>query len=258
MGSRPRRISAWKLRPPRLRLAVRSLPRLWAGAATLVLVAVIPAAAQDAAGGQDAAAAAQDRLSGSVRILPDAPVGVPATPAPAIPAVRLDLLNSTLKVDNAAGVALDLIPNLEVNAGSKLGFRITTRKAGYLILLDVDATGKLTQIFPSTATISHLSRDAPNLLKPGRPLTIPQLGSPYAGFEFIAEPPAGVAMVVALLSDKPVQVVDLPDAPPPAAAPGETLKYVRDQARTLKIPSPDNGQLEQPNWSFDGKFYLIK
>jgi hypothetical protein len=180
------------------------------------------------------------------------------TPAPPISVVRLELLNSTVKIDNAAGVSLDLIPNLEVIAGSKVGFRITTKKQGYLILLDVDASGKLTQIFPNTAAVTRGMRDAPNLIRPGRPLTIPQLGTPYAGFEFVAEPPAGVAMVVALLSDKPVQVVDLPDAPPPAFAPGDTLKYVRDQTRTLKVPSQDGNQLEQPNWSFDGKFYLIK
>jgi hypothetical protein len=64
-------------------------------------------------------------------------------------------------------------------------------------------------------------------------------------------------MAVAMLSDRPVQVVDLPDAPPPAFAPTETLKYVRDQARTLKVPSHD-GNLAQPAWSIDGKFYLIK
>jgi hypothetical protein len=194
----------------------------------------------------------------SVTILPGAPEALQATPAPTISAVRLELLNSTVKIDNAAGVSLDLIPNLEVIAGSKIGFRISTKKQGYLILLDVDASGKLTQIFPNTATVTRGLRDAPNLVRPGRPLTIPQFGTPYAGFEFVADPPAGVAMVVALLSDKPVQVVDLPDAPPPAFAPGDTLKYVRDKTRTLKVPSQDGNQLEQPNWSFDGKFYLIK
>jgi hypothetical protein len=96
------------------------------------------------------------------------------------------------------------------------------------------------------------------MIKPGKPLIIPQLGSPYATFEFIAEPPAGVAMVVGLLSDKPVQLVDLPNAPPPAFAPEATLKYVREQTLTLVVPNRNSGQLERPNWSFDGKLYLIK
>jgi hypothetical protein len=55
-----------------------------------------------------------------------------------------------------------------------------------------------------------------------------------------------------------VQVVDLPDSPPPARAPADTLKYVRDQVRTLKIANRDGGPLTQPSWSIDGKFYLIK
>ncbi len=194
----------------------------------------------------------------SVTILPDVPETPAATRAPDISSARLELLNSTVKVENSAGVSVGLLPKLEVSAGSKIGFRISTKKTGYLILLDVDASGRLTQIFPNPTAATHGLRDATNLIKPGRPLTIPQLGTPYAGFDFVADLPAGIAMVVALLSDKPVQVVDLPDTPPPAFAPGDTLKYVRDQARTLKVPNPGGGRLEQPNWSIDGKFYLIK
>jgi Domain of unknown function (DUF4384) len=194
----------------------------------------------------------------SVTILPDVPEAPTATRVPDTSPMRLELLNSTVKVENAAGVSVDLVPKLEVSVGSKIGFRIATKKTGYLILLDVDASGRLTQIFPNPTTATHGLRDAANLIKPGRPLTLPQLGAPHARFDFVADLPAGIAMVVALLSDKPVQVVDLPDTPPPGFAPGDTLKYIRDQARTLKVANPDGGRLEQPNWSIDGKFYLIK
>jgi Domain of unknown function (DUF4384) len=194
----------------------------------------------------------------SVTILPDVPEAPAATRAPDISPMRLELLNSTVKVENPAGISIDLLPKLDVSVGSRIGFRIATKKTGYLILLDVDANGRLTQIFPNPTTATHGLRDATNLIKPGRPLTLPQVGTPYARFDFVADLPAGIAMVVALLSDKPVQVVDLPDTPPPGFAPGDTLKYVRDQARTLKVPNPDAGRLEQPNWSIDGRFYLIK
>jgi Domain of unknown function (DUF4384) len=194
----------------------------------------------------------------SVTIIPDAPEAPSATRTPDFSAARLELLNSTIKVENPAGVSVDVMPKLEVPAGSKIGFRIATKRAGYLVLLDVDANGRLTQIFPNPTAATHGLRDATNLIKPGHALTIPQPGTPYAGFEFVADPPAGIAMVVALLSDKPVQVVDLPDTPPPAFAPGDTLKYVRDQARTLKVANPEGGRLEQPNWSIEGKFYLIR
>jgi hypothetical protein len=186
----------------------------------------------------------------SLTILPEAPEAPAATQAPDISMSRLELLNSNIKVENSAGVSVDLIPNLEVRTGSKIGLRVATKRAGYLILLDVDAGGRLTQIFPDPTAATHGLRDAINLIKPGR--------SSYTGFEFVADPPAGVAMVVALLSDKPVQVVDLPDTPPPALASADTLKYVRDQVRALKIADPDGGPLTQPHWSIDGKFYLIK
>jgi Domain of unknown function (DUF4384) len=190
----------------------------------------------------------------SVTILPDGPDATVAPPP--ISADQLAALNA-VKADNAAGVSLDLIPSGEVIAGSKLGFRITAQKAGYLILVNVDASGRLVQIFPNTPSLGE-DTEVPNLIKPGKPLTIPQLGTPYAAFEFVAQPPSGLAMLVAMLSDRPVQVVDLPDAPPPAFAPADTLKYVRDKTRTLIVPDEDGRDWKRPNWSFDGKFYLIK
>lgn len=204
------------------------------------------------------ATAALAQAPHSVTILPDGPQAPAVTRAPDFSIARLELLNSNIKVDNPAGVSVDLIDKLEVPVGSKIGFRIATKRSGYLILLDVDASGRLTQIFPNPTAATHGMRNAINLIKPGRPVSIPQRGSPYAGFEFVADPPTGVAMVVALLSDKPVQVVDLPDTPPPAFAPADTLRYVRDQARTLKVANPDGGPLAQPNWSIDGKFYVIE
>jgi hypothetical protein len=191
-----------------------------------------------------------------VKVLPGTPDN--AADAPSVSAADLASINLSMKTDNSAGLTLDIIPGGEVIAGSKIGFRFTTKKQGYLILLNVDAEGKLSQIFPEAPTEAGAVRDEPCLVKPGKPLIIPQLGSPYATFEFIAEPPAGVAMFVALLSDKPVQLVDLPNAPPPAFAPANTLKYVRDQTLTLVVPSRENNQLERPKWSFDGKAYLIR
>jgi hypothetical protein len=190
--------------------------------------------------------------------LPDAQEAPAPAPGPDLSPARLERLNATVKVENPAGVSVDLIPRLEVAAGSKIGFHIATKKAGFLVLLAVDPAGKLTQIFPDPAGPTHGVRDATNLVSPRRPLILPQVGTPYAGFEFVADRSAGIAVVVALLSDKPVQVVDLPDTPPPGFAPDETLKYVRDQARTLKVPNPNSGELEHPNWSIDGKFYLIR
>lgn len=206
-------------------------------------------------------AAAAQTPPRSVIIIPNTP-GVQETPTQ-VPSddmslERIERVNATVRVENPAGVSIDLIPRLEVDAGSKIGFHVATRKAGYLVLLGVDPAGKLTQVFPDPAGPTHGLRDATNLVRPGRPLILPQVGTPYAGFEFVADRSTGIALAVALLSDKPVQVVDLPDTPPPGFSPDQTLKYVRDQVRILKVPNQNSGELEQPNWSIDGKFYLIK
>jgi Domain of unknown function (DUF4384) len=227
--------------------------------ATKILVEVLCAAfIVTAAQAQDSRAPGQDNPSRErpVKVLPDGPDNVAS--GPSVSAEDLVSINRNMKTDNSAGLTMDIIPGGEVIAGSKIGFRFTTKKPGYLILLNVDAEGKLSQIFPEAPTETASIRDEPCLIKPGKPLIIPQLGTPYATFEFIAEPPAGVAMFVALLSDKPVQLVDLPNAPAPAFAPADTLKYVRDQTLTLVVPNRDNGQLERPKWSFDGKAYLIR
>jgi hypothetical protein len=220
----------------------------------ILCAALIVTAAQ----AQESKAPNQDNPSreSPVKVLPGAPDSVPS--GPSLASVDLDSINLNMKTDNSAGLTLDIIPGGEVVAGSKIGFRFATKKPGYLILLNVDAEGKLSQIFPEAPTEAGAIRDEPCLIKPGKPLIIPQVGSPYATFEFIAEPPAGIAMFVALLSDKPVQLVDLPNAPAPAFAPADTLKYVRDQTLTLVVPNRDNNQLERPKWSFDGKAYLIR
>ena len=229
-----------------------------AAARTLLVEALCLIVLLNAAKAQSPVSAGEDGSprERSVKILTDVPDNVP--PPPSISPADLASINQNMKTDNAAGLSLDIIPSGEVIAGSRIGFRLTAKKQGYLILLNVDAAGKLTQIFPEAPTETGPVREAPSLIKPGKPLVIPQLGSPYATFEFIAEPPAGLAMVVGLLSDKPVQLVDLPNAPPPAFAPADTLKYVREQTLTLLVPSRNGDRLERPNWSFDGKVYLIK
>ena len=227
-------------------------------AAKIVVEVLCAAFIVTAAQAQDLRAPGQDNPSRErpVKVLPDTPDNVAS--GPSVSAEDLVSINRNMKTDNSAGLTMDIIPGGEVIAGSKIGFRFTTKKPGYLILLNVDAEGKLSQIFPEAPTETASVRDEPCLIKPGKPLIIPQLGTPYATFEFIAEPPAGVAMFVALLSDKPVQLVDLPNAPSPAFAPVDTLKYVRDQTLTLVVPNRDNGQLERPKWSFDGRAYLIR
>ena len=173
----------------------------------------------------------------------------------------LEALASGIVIPNAAGLSMKILPGSEIAAGSQVSFSVSSKKEGYLILIDVDATGKLTQIFPNPMSLMAPGavREQSNFLRPGKVLQIPDPANPYSGFEFIASPPTGTAMLVALLSDRPVQLVDLPDVPVPLLGSASTVDYLIKVANELRIPNAaGDGRLDDAHWSFGVKFYAIR
>ena len=189
-------------------------------------------------------------------IRPAAPEA-PAVTAP--PMGNIDIRQVSIKCDNAAGVDLAILPDVELATGSRVTLRIATKKQGYLVLVDIDPAGKLTQIYPNRHSLqTQEAREALNLIKPGQAVTIPNRDNPFAGFEFVAAPPTGVAMIVAILSDRPVHLIDLPDVAPPQTGQA-AFDQLADVARQLRIArEDDSGTLQEPKWSFDAKLYLVK
>src|SRR5215510_883901 len=134
-------------------------------------------------------------------------------PSLAVPAARPPLAPSPnpgdFKISNSAEVSIEIAPGQDLTVGSRVSFRISTKRAGYLILVDVDPNGKLTQIYPNPMSLMTTggNRQNANYVRPGKPIQVPNSSDPYAGFEFIASPPYGNGLVVAFLSDVPVQRV---------------------------------------------------
>ncbi|MGO8390375.1 trypsin-like serine protease [Rhizobium ruizarguesonis] len=168
-------------------------------------------------------------------------------------------VENTLKSDNEAGVAVDVLPGTAVSIGDKVAMRVSTKKSGYLILVDIDASGKLTQLFPNKRSmgLKPSAKSGDNRLDPARPVVVPDARNPYTGFEYVVEGPAGVGMVVAILSDKPIEVLDLPDVPTPLVGQRAAFNYVYDLARSLRIVGDDETSA-QGKWSFDSKFYRVR
>jgi Domain of unknown function (DUF4384) len=164
-------------------------------------------------------------------------------------------------VANPAELSIEMLPETSIAIGSRVSFRISAKKPGYLILVDVDSTGKLTQIYPSPASLmAGRGKPNANFVKPGKPIQIPSPLEPYAGFEFVASPPPGTAMVVAILCDQSVQMVDLPDIPGSLAGQTAALALLSKLAGELRIPSAryDEGRLQRPTWSLSARFYEIR
>jgi len=188
----------------------------------------------------------------SVRILDEPPTGAPTpqTPAPAIPEEE---------AKSASGVRVDVLPQEQFTLGAPMSFRVTAEKSGYVILVDVDAQGKLSQIFPNMVTLADPAGvdEKANFLKAGQSMTLPEAGGKSA-YRFVASPPKGVGMVVAILSDAPLQIVDLPDVPAALAGQTKAADFVKDSTRMLQILPAEGERPRAPKWAFATKFYGIR
>jgi hypothetical protein len=151
-----------------------------------------------------------------------------------------------------------MLPGPAVSVGTVVSFKVTSKKAGYLVLIDVDAAGQLTQIYPNTVSLMRTSRANGNYIKAGATLTIPLATDPYAGVRYVVSPPNGQAILVGILSPLPVQILDLPDIPiEMRSSPGSMLSFLAKRTNELRIPD-DGNQLHEANWSFSAKPYTIQ
>jgi hypothetical protein len=172
---------------------------------------------------------------------------------------QVELSQALRNLPNPAGLSLDLVPSTDVQVGTRMAVHVLSRKTGYLILIDVDPTGRLTQIFPNPRSLL-LSKSSPkraNLIQAGKAIAIPDSKNPFAGFELRATPPTGRALLLGLLSNRPVQVLDLPDIPSSIIGQAAALTYLQEMAQRLKVAQL-NGGLEQIDWSFAAQFYSIR
>ena len=166
--------------------------------------------------------------------------------------------NDPANIPNTAKVSLQMSPDRTVPVGSRISFRVTTRKPGYLMLVDIDADGKMSQIFPSPEMIVQSEEGAANFVRPGEELVVPNSAAQKKGFEYIITPPIGSAAVVAILSERRVQLLDLPDDAQKPRTETETVSYLAGWTSGLRVPDTGTGKMQPSNWSFDIKPYSIR
>ncbi len=187
---------------------------------------------------------------------------------------------------NRAGLAVTIEPAGGAAVGTRFKFVLTTAQPGYLVIMDVNAAGAVTQIYPNVfslklgSQVARAGRDPcgeggantlssyglavggnpkSNYVEPGHPFELPGEGEGRA-YAFQACPPKGRGFVAAILSDRPVQLIDLPDVP--AALVGQQAGFDRfvDALRSLRLLSSDDpGQDgKPPRWSVSRAAYEIR
>lgn len=198
-------------------------------------------------------AAAGDR---SITILEGDPESITAQPEPA----GSPIAGLALTADNPAGLTLDILPNGDLPLGTQVAFVVTTQRPGYLLLVDINADHRATQIYPSLPSLAQpIKTTGPlNLIKPGNPVRVPNLRDPLANFMFRAEAPAGRGIMVAILSEIPVQIIDAPQIPASASEPQAMVDALVSGVQTLQVASATNdGSFVPGRWSFVAKPYVI-
>jgi hypothetical protein len=203
-----------------------------------------------------AIAAPDESPNRSVNIIEEA-----APPAPAQPQPQTLPPTPRPQKKGSGAINVEVLPQRDFLVGQQMSFRVTTRKPGYLVLVDVDAQGRLSQIYPNMITLSdpHGFNQKSNYMRVGQSVVVPDADA-NAAFRFVAAPPVGVGMVVAILSDTPVQVIDLPDVPAALAGKDGAAEFVKDTTHALQIMPAGDGPVSSraPKWTFATQFYGIK
>lgn len=179
----------------------------------------------------------------------------PVLPSPAT--LMAQAATPAVAMPNPAKLAIRMMPNSPVELGANVEFQVTSAKRGYLLLVDIDSTGKMTQIFPNPELLERMDDDNINLIRANGRLTVPNEAITKQGFSYRATGPVGATAIVAILSQRKVQLIDLPDmaeSGTTAASANRLFKWVNE----LRVADPHSGKLLPSEWSYDFKSYEIR
>lgn len=187
----------------------------------------------------------------------------PATPAQAAEAI--------LPHGNDAGLSLAIEPGNRLRLGDPVSYRFSTGRAGKLVIFDLDANGKMTQLFPAAIPPGHVpaacrkSMALADRVSAGQVLRIPD---DCMGIRFKAQEPAGPGKVVAvLIEDESIDIRKLIASPQDTAQAGLKSSFVENpqgerwmgelRARLDQVFHAADGTNRAVNWSVLAVDYAI-
>jgi len=166
-------------------------------------------------------------------------------------------LLSQARTEDSSEVSIEMPAGRTVDVGTEMLFRVSVAKPGYIMLVDIDSQGKMSQIYPRPELLSRFNRSDINLVKPGDQIQIPSDEQKQQGFKYVVSPPTGSSAVVVILSEKRVQLLDLPDLPQGVKTQADVINTLSKWMENLRIPDA-TGKLVQTNWSIAVKPYSIQ
>lgn len=104
---------------------------------------------------------------------------------------------------NPAQLRLELLPSPHFRLGEEMRFRVTTARAGHLLIFNIDISGKMSKLYPFPCFQQGCEQV---WLAPDRPVTVP---GTYEGIQLMASEPPGRGYLVAILSNRPIDAEDI-------------------------------------------------
>jgi uncharacterized caspase-like protein len=153
--------------------------------------------------------------------------------------------------DNQANLKIEILPRSVVQLGEQMKFRISSDHSGYLLVLDVNADGQLTQLYPNEFSDKH---DKERLIKKGRSVTIPDA---YYGFQLTAVEPTGAGALIALVTEDPLSLEDLLESAKDLEVIRDARSYMTQLAVRLRKPWPSGNRNRTMIWSMTKVNYRI-
>ena len=148
-----------------------------------------------------------------------------------------------------SSVQLRIDPGPRLELGAEIDIVVDSGRAGHLTVLDIDAAGKLVQVFPNDESL----RVGVSSWIQAREIV--RLPGAQAGFRFQAVPPAGRGLLIAVVADEGVGVdrltsrhKDLAVVPSPRAYVIEALEALRADGTAAD---------DEPGWSIGTLEYEI-
>ena len=146
-------------------------------------------------------------------------------------------------------VRLSVEPGSTLRLGTEIDIVVESDRAGYLYVLDIDAAGKLVQIFPNQES---LRAGVSSQIRAGQRVSLPGEG---VGFRFRTVPPSGRGLLLAVVSDRNERLGDLAGRHKDLAVVPSPEAYLVEVGEALRA-----GRREQPNgsgWSIASLEYEI-
>lgn len=146
-------------------------------------------------------------------------------------------------------VRLRVEPGPKLEPGTEITIVVDSARDGYLTVLDIDAEGKLVQLFPNEES---LRAGVQARISTGESVSLP---GEQAGFQFRAVPPFGRGLLVAVVSDKANRIGLLTDRHKDLAVIPSAEAYVVEAAEALRADDGKDGS--ESFWSVGTLDYEI-